>query len=458
MLASLASLVRSSGDVDKQRSPAETDSFAKQWEYCATPTRFNLVMCGRRSGKTHGARLRALRRVLTVPGSKVLYVTLIRRNCRKLFWRPIQADLAALGWTCEANEVDMLLRLPNGSSIEATGCDDIRGAAKIRGDFYDLVIIDEAQEPNDDVLEPLVEEVFVPMLVDRGGDLDLLGTPPDAMVGYFIDRLSDARWTRFGWSMFDNRFIAREEIEKLIEAKGITPEHPIYKREFLGLAVVDPEKLVYEYTVARNNFDLERLDTSADTWRYTLGLDLGFQDSDAIAVVGWRRDDVDRRLYTVYQWRENHLDVDALAAKVREVYERYRPVVMVGDHGGHAAQKILKTISERLRTPITAKPTDVNLSIGLVNDDLRNSRLLIPAGTELVRDMGLITWSIDAETKKREANKRGYHSDLADALRYAHHGARHWAAKPPKPEMSRDERRHNSWLAEVKRQQDPWRD
>ena len=459
MLDALASLMlRPAADDGGVELPSEADACCpQQWEYETSEAKFKLLFCSRRAGKTSGIKRRSVRRAVERAGYKKLYVTLIRRNCKKLFWRPVLQDLRDRRIEFEADEVNMICRLANGSVIEATSCDDSRGAGKIRGDFYDEVEIDEAQEPNDDILEPLVEEVLFPSIIERGGQLTLAGTPPDSMVGYFVDRLNDPRWTRFGWSMFDNKYIPRSQIDEMIAAKGLTPEHPVYQREILGLPVVDPDKIVYEYDRKRNHFDPAALEREEPTWRYAMGLDLGFQDSDAIVIVGWRRDDGDRRVYTVYQWRANHLDVEVLAAKVAEVYQQFRPSVIIGDHGGHAAQKILKTLEARLKVMIQPKPADVNVSIGLVNDDLRNGRLFVEDRTPLVKDLGLVTWHIDPATQKRVANKRGYHSDLADAFRYAHWGARHWAAKAPKPEPTRDERRDRAWRDELRRMQDPWR-
>lgn len=460
MLDVLAALVsRPVGNDNGVELPSAADACCpQQWDYETSEAKFKLLFCSRRSGKTSGIRRRSVRRAVLRPGYKKLYVTLIRRNCRKLFWRPLLQDFRTRGIEFEANEVDMICRLENGSLVEATSCDDVRGAGKIRGDFYDDVEIDEAQEPSDDILEPLVEEVLFPSIIERGGQLSLAGTPPDSMVGYFIDRLSDPRWTRFGWSMFDNKYILRSHIDEMIEAKGLTPDHPVYQREILGLPVVDPEKIVYEYDRKRNNVAPASLDRSDKAqWRYSMGLDLGFQDADAIVLVGWRRDDPEHRCYVVHQWKQNHLDVDVLAEKVAAVHQEFRPSIIVGDHGGHAAQKILKTLETRLKVRIIGKPADVNVSIGLVNDDLRNGRLFVEDGTPLVKDLGLVTWHIDLATKKRVANKKGFHSDLADAFRYACWGARHWAAKAPKAPETIDERRDRQWADQQRREANAWR-
>lgn len=455
MLSELARLVTAPAiETSAVRLPSEAESFPQQWAYETSEAKFKLVMCGRRGGKTKSAVRRTVRRAYTIPGHKTLYVTLIRRNCRKLFWRPLLAELDARGIKYDANEVDMICRLENGSVIEATGCDDIRAAGKIRGDFYDDVIVDEAQEPSDDILEPLVEEVLFPMLIDRGGQMSLQGTPPDTDVGYFVDRLTDPRWTQFGWSMYDNRFIPRAQIDEMIAAKGLTPDHPVYLREILGKAVVNPDALAYEYKRVRNDYEPHTVDFANGPWRHALGIDLGFQDSDAIVVLAWNRNDPDRRLYERYSWAANHQDVDDLADKVDEVRKQFRPVAIVGDHGGHGAVKVLETLKNRMNLEIERKPGDVMLSVGLVNDDLRTGRLLLQS-EELKKDLQRVQRTVKPDGKV-EINKRGYHSDLSEALRYAHYAARHYAAKPPKPPETRDERRIRQWREELRQEENPW--
>ncbi len=437
--------------------PCEADACCRQqWDYETSEVKFRLVLCGRRAGKTASILRRVIRKSVTCAGRKTLYVTLIRRNCRKLFWRPLLARLTAMGVSFEANEVDMTCRLANGALIEATSCDDVRSAGKIRGDFYDEVFVDEAQEPGDDVIEPLVEEVLFPMLIDRGGQLTLSFTPPASMVGYVMDRLSDLRWSRFGWSMFDNKYIPRAQIEEMIAAKGLTPEHPVYQREILGMPVVDPESLAYEYDPARNDYDPATFKFEGPQWRHAMGLDLGFQDRDAIVVGAWDRDDATQKCRVRFTWQENHQDVDQLAAKVREVVKEYRPSVIVGDHGGHGAVKVLETLKNRMGIMIQLKPADVMVSVGLVNDDLRTGRLLLPVGSELGRDLGLVQRTVNQRTRRIEINKKGYHSDLSEAMRYMHHGARHFTSKAPPPPETLEERRMRRHFEEMRHEEDPF--
>jgi uncharacterized sporulation protein YeaH/YhbH (DUF444 family) len=121
------------------------------------------------------------------------------------------------------------------------------------------------------------------------------------------------------------------------------------------------------------------------------------------------------------------------------------------------------------------KPSDVMVSVGFVNDDLRTGRLLFPLedtesqtiaemavalapeehkqrvgqlfqdldSPSLAREAGRVMKSVNQRTKKIEINKRGYHSDLTEALRYAHHVARAYRAKAPPPPKTDEQRRYD---------------
>jgi len=464
--AEIAGWQAASSDTGIGRPPSPDECHPGQWAVVNSEARLNAVMCGRQWGKTYAARALA-RLVIARPGTRVIYATLIRRNCKKLFWRPLFADLDAAGWTYTKNDTDMVATFNNGSWIQALSCSEMNDLRTIRGDQADVFIVDECQEPNEEVMRTLVLTVALAMLVKRRGKLYLFGTVPPEMATFFTDCMDDPGWQAFGHglnedgtdrtppiSMLDNPNIKPEDIRDTYAIAGIGEEHPIWQREVEGRRVRDPETIVYEYDAERNHVDLEDVDRSdRSTWRYSMGVDLGFQDADAIVVLGWNRADGDRRLYLVHEWHENHLDVEALSTRVRDAYAAYRPVVVTGDHGGHAAQKILKTLSDRLGVMIQPKPSDVAVSIGLVNDDLRTGRLKADKASDTVRDMAQVSWAISPKTGKREANKRGFHSDLVDALRYAHWGARHWRSKEPPKELTRNEKRDKAHWDGVKREQ-----
>jgi len=493
--------------------PTEAESFPEQWSYENSRALYNAVCCSRRAGKTTGAvRRHAALHAQLSPGSWTHFGSLIRRNARKHFWEPLKATFDRCGIAYEPNNTEMILRTQFGTYCQAFGCDDEAGTKAVQGDGSMLFTIDECHLPNDDILRKLVD-VATPMLTDNGGMLDLLGLPPEVEGGFFSEVLDGGGFAVFGWTMFDHDF-PRPREEKLADViercrrRGLPVEvtvtqgpdgrprvtmvadktHPIVARQYFGKRVKDPSTVAYEYVSPRNDYD-PRAVTFGEDARHSLGLDLGFQDFDAMTVLGWRRTDADRGLYARWQWRRNHLDVDDLALVVRVVLDVFRPGFIVGDHGGHGAVKVLETLKNRMGIVIQPKPADVMVSVGLVNDDLRTARLkfptedietprlieaakaryknddhklrrclelLEPDGTTFQVDAGKVQKSVNPRTRKIEINKKGFHSDLTESTRYAHHAARHWAAKAPKPAPDIHERRDRAWLEGQRRIANPW--
>lgn len=411
-------------------------SLAVPWaqnEYVRAKARWNVVVCSRRAGKTAGAIRRATERLLA-PGSRVLYIHVRLKLARDQFWGPI-LDYARGRSIAGAERHDVMqLSLRNGSFLRVDACQDIGDLAKFRGDQWDLILLDEVQEHDESVVSALIDQCLMPSLGDRRGGLDILGTPPpEGAVGYLYDRFEEAqatgsRWRSWHWTMRENPYYPAEEIDALCAARGIGPGHPVYEREFAGRFVSDQGLLVYEYESPRN----DATDAHAHTpgWYYSMGIDLGFSDRDAIIVLGWRSDDAKRRIRECFAWQQNHQDVDQLSKIVLDTYAKYHPVSVIGDTGGHGAVKVLETLKARLGgIEFSPKPASVDDSVAIMNDDFRNGRMLADPGGELVADYKRVVW--DVKNGKRKIGAK-YHSDITEAARYAHWGAWHYAAKAPR--------------------------
>ena len=138
----------------------------------------------------------------------------------------------------------------------------------------------------------------------RPDSLDICGTPPaEGPVGYLWDRYEeaakdDSRWTRWHWTLRDNPYYPQEEIDEICAARKIGPGHPVYEREIAGRFVSDQGLLVYEYQAERNGIPDEHVHSPG--WYYSMGIDLGFSDRDAIVVLGWRSDDGAKTLRECY--------------------------------------------------------------------------------------------------------------------------------------------------------------
>ncbi len=446
----------------KASTPAQL-SFPAQLPMVNSDGRYDVCVTSRQSGKTTGAALRALR-VAMRPGTKrVTYITITRLNAKRLFWEPLLEQARKLGIDVDrhANHAELTLKVPrkDGTAVvELMGAHNDDDVEKFRGATYDLVIIDEAQSIRATVLELLMKRVLGAGLWARRGSVLMIGTPGPVKFGPFYDYWQGGKWARFHWTAFDNPHIPEGEIAANAEMLGLSPEHPTYKREVLGQWEVDLSALVWEYDPILNQVDIEvpeSAEKAGPDWRFSWGIDLGFQDRDALVVLGWKRNDPDRRIYVVDQWQQNHQDVDMLHALLRQKRDKWKPFRIVGDTGGHGAVKVLKTLEARLGTPILPKPPSVEVSVGLVNDDMRTRRLRIPHGTPLAEDLRLEVWEVNLRSGKRTIGG-DYHSDLTPALRYAHSAAYAYLAKAPKPEPTEAEKRTQRILAKAAARRDPF--
>lgn len=167
--------------------------------------RFNVVVCGRRFGKTELGKERAVRTALD--GYPVGWFAPTYKDSAEA-WRELKRTLAPV--TAQRNETEKRLELLTGGVIEIwTLVDPDSG----RGRKYKRVVIDEAAKVAK--LEEAWTESIRPTLTDYRGDAWFLSTPKGR--NYFW-RLFQYGQTEDGWASWQmptsaNPFIAPDEIE-----------------------------------------------------------------------------------------------------------------------------------------------------------------------------------------------------------------------------------------------------
>jgi hypothetical protein len=424
--------------------------FDKQLPFGLDGARFQTACCTRRSGKTVGLLAKLLKKAESTPGAVCLYITLSRINAKRLAWEILKTLNAEHKVGGVPNEAELCLALPNGARIYLTGCADMGEVEKFRGLALAIAIIDEAQSFPSLMLEKLIDEVLTPALMDYAGLLVLVGTPGPVPVGYFHAAVHSREWQHFGWSVFDNPHIERKSgqtPQQLLDAelrrRGVTPADPVIRREWFGEWCTDASALVFKFDATTNT----RKPLEHES--HVMGVDLGFDDADAISVLGWtqrRAPDVD----LVHEWVGAKQNITALMGRVKEAYDKYKPLAVVADTGG-LGKKIADEISQRTGIPIEAADKLRKLEhIELVNDAFRTHRLYVPAESRFAQDAPLIEW--DKSNPEKWCISERFHSDAADSLLYAYMRALHWLhvpATPPPPPINSLE-----WYeAEMKRQQ-----
>lgn len=423
------------GAASMRPQPADL-AFEAQLPLVLSESRRDVACLPRQAGKTTAAVLRAFRVAQQLQAKLVTYVTKTKKNGKRLFWRPLLEYAEKLGYDVKAcsSAGDLVFKVPHDDGTfcltEILGAHDEDQIELLLGTQYDLVIVDEAAYIRPLLLETLLRRVLLPGLRARRGALLLIGTPGAVKYGPFYDAWSNAAWTKFRWTAWQNPYTPPGAIEEEIAELGLKTTDAIYVTEYLGEWYDGPDSRrvwAYQGDLDRNDLDID-LPASADKagpfWRFSWGVDLASSEhNDALVVWGWRTNDGERRLYEVDSWEAPGTElIDDLEAVLRKKKAQWRPSAAVGDQGGHGAKKILRSLSPRLGIHFQDKPTDVETTVRLMNTDIRTGRLKIRRDGKLAQDMMMEVWDVDPKTGKRTiAGPR--HSDITAAARYGYAAA-----------------------------------
>ncbi len=419
---------------DRARQPFRLESvlFGPQLAFARDPASFATAVCSRRAGKSVGVAAWLEEGPLVKPGAPSLYLTKTRGSAKRIIWGTL-LDLNrrySLGFA--PNEADLILKLGGKGAVYLAGIDNKAEIEKIRGTGWGRVAIDEAQVLPEYIQE-LVEDVLMPSLMDHDGQIRMIGTPPPVPVGYFAAATRSDSWKHHGWTVWDNPYIpdAQAKLAEVLKIRGISIDDPSIRREWFGEWTFDLNSLVFRYDAARNHYEELPKDLTG-TWWYCIGIDVGFDDSDAIAVLAWN--DHDPRTWLKAEKVQAKQDITSLANSVRAIWEdlgkeRVRSIVM--DTGG-IGKKVAEELSARHRIPVAAaQKAEKQVHIELLNDALRTGRLMAKSTGRFAHDAMLVEWDKDKSTPDKRVVSDKFHSDIADAVLYAFRESLAWTSVVP---------------------------
>lgn len=198
----------------------------KQAEFIRSSAKRKIIVAGRRGGKTTGASMLAAMRAMA--GGRVLEAAPVSDQTNA-FWESVKGYFAEpiLQKVIRKNETDRLLEFPNGGRIR---CKTAHDADTLRGDFADLLILDEYSFMEPDAWEL----VGMPMLADNDGDAVFIFTPNRRNHAYVMYNraLSDEskRWQAWHFTSLDNPYLSAEALADL--RQDMTDE--AYRQEILA--------------------------------------------------------------------------------------------------------------------------------------------------------------------------------------------------------------------------------
>lgn len=404
--------------------------FAPQMKFVRDVARFKTAVCTRRAGKTEGAAIELLDVAERKPGAPVLYFTLTRSDAKRLMWDKLKELNRKFGLGYEPNESDLVLKKNGKGIVYLTGVNTKAEIEKMRGSPWAKAIGDEAQALPEYVRD-LVEEVLTPAFMDYNGTLTLIGTPGPVPAGYFYDVAHSDLWSHHMWTVWDNPHVPdpRRLLDDILAMRGVTEDDPKIQREWFGKWTLDLNSLVFKYDAVKNAYT--ELPSGGD-WCYVIGVDVGFNDADAIAVLGWQP--TSHKTWLVEEHIEDKADVTKLATNIRAVWDRlgHDNVMAIVMDAGALGKKIGAELSARFRLPVVAaQKSEKQMHIELLNDALRTGNFFARRDSRFAQDSKKVEWDSSRATPERRVISDRYHSDICDSVLYAFRESLAWLSKIP---------------------------
>lgn len=398
--------------------------FDKQLAFVQDPAPNKLAVCSRRAGKTISCAAHLIDTALKEPGVVCLYITLSRNNAKKIIWRELKKINRDYSLNGEENLSELSITFPNHSVIYLSGAKDTNEIEKFRGLAIKLCYIDEAQSFREYIKE-LIDDVLSPALMDYSGTLCLIGTPGPIPTGYFHDcSLESSSWSKHHWTFWDNPFIIekskkthKQMLDRELKRRGVPITDPSIQREWFGKWVLDSDSLLIHYKSSINDFAALPALPYNSKYHYIMGVDLGYNDADAIAIIAWS--EATPITYLVEEIVTEKQGITELVQQIELLSKKYTVDKIVMDEGG-LGKKIAEEIRRQKHIPIQGADKKLKMqNVAFLNDALRTGRFMAKVSSKFAQDTYLVEIDRDKSTPDKIAVSSKYHSDIIDAVLYA---------------------------------------
>ena len=389
-----------------------------------SPYRFNLIVGGRRVGKSKMALMELIKHCLTTPKAMAWWVAPTITMAREVGWEEFKDYKDILAPAIESvHETLLRVRFKNGSNIYFKGADNERS---LRGRGLTYLVIDEAA-----FIEPEVwTRALRPALSDKRGQALLISTPNGRnwFYGQAAFAAASDTWGYQHWPTWMNPLIGEAELQEAAQTVSEMDFRQEYMAEF-----ITKEGLVYDNFSEENIIDPGM--PSMHDFEIYLGIDFGYANPSAICFMA-----LDRVEGKVIQFDEIYVarkSIEQLQDMILDTLLSHNitPAAVKGiytDPAGNAAE-LSSGISpvdylrrSPFRWPVYNRGSEIAPGIALVRSYIRAKdntiRYYVTNNCgHTIRSLTGYTYAKQAknnETIKEEAHKDGIHDHMCDAVRY----------------------------------------
>ena len=310
------------------------------------PTRYRVVISGRRAGKTYGAVLEMIRAACDKKGAVVWFIAPTLADARETAWKELLA-VVPREWVTSVNRTELSMRLVNGSEITLLSAERSK-----RGRGIDFLVLDEFAffDKGPDVWQAQMR----PALSDRKGRALFISTPVGMNWAYdlYLKGLSGAPdWSSHQFTTLEGGLVESSEIE----AARADMDPRLFRQEF---------EASFETLAGRvySNFDRTHSVTEVTDDDGTLFVGMDFNVNPMTAVIATRAVD---ECHVIDALEIPTSNTDELCIELKARYPR-RNIVVCPDPSGNSRKTsapvgqtdftILKSHGFEVRAPRRAPP------------------------------------------------------------------------------------------------------
>lgn len=400
--------------------------FSYQSIFHSSPSRFKIIVGGRRVGKSFSVLHDALKHCLTTPNALCWWVSPTFAEAREVGFEMLKNHTELEAVIQYVNDSRLKVKFINGSAIYFKSADNPKS---LRGRGLTHLIIDEAAFVKE---ASIWKKVLRPALSDRRGTAVLISSPNGR--NWFYQQYVDAKamhdtqgkintWSYYHWPTHNNPTISEEEIEIAKSELSDVDFRQEYLAEF-----VTPAGMVYDEFSDDNIVNDFKL---LDHHEIYLGADFGYANPSAIVFMAY--DPLYNRVTLFDEIYEARQPIQSLLSMIRSTMHKWGIVnirYVYSDPAGNAAELTSGTSPvDYLRMEgglqVINKGTLIAPGIALVRSWVRNAKgerrfFISDKCKESIRSMRGYCYEFkkDRDVVDEEPFKDGVNDHACDAIRY----------------------------------------
>lgn len=448
------------------------------------PHPFKVICTPRRVGKSGYVVRDDLIACAAIEDCLAIYTSVTVTQAKRNVWGLINRLNERYHLGGKPSERELYMSFPNGSRYYLGGALTQNDVDRWRGVGPHRVKIDEGASHDDGTLRELLDDVFIPALMDNDGELALCGTPSPVLAGMFWEAsdpkkafdIKDGRanarpyaerhdprwdgveflWSYHTWSQADNTAVEGlwERSLRLKRMKGYADDDPTWLREYMGIWVADGDAFVFRYDGARNAWEPDPTSDNVwglprgHRWRFGLVIDEGYDD--ALTGEVFAACSTSDKMYHLPGFRERGATVTGTANHIKALREQFGGQFdyIIFDTLG-LGKKIAAELAEVHGIHVTpAKHNEKREHIDILNNELWHGRFMVRKGSVMEKQMRTLQWK-DPKTRRQEHPRQP--NDSTDCAVYGvRHSPHRYYRTPPNAGPKRGT---HEWYREQERQQ-----